>query len=103
MQALSRALTLPLYGAQATRGLEQQAASSLAPHTLMRRAGLAVAQLTLALAPHAQRIWIACGAGNNGGDGLEAALQLHQWGKTVLVTLLDAQDEASLPADALAA
>ncbi len=102
MQIISSALSLPCYGVAATHQLEQQAAATLAPHTLMQRAGLATAQLALALAPHAQRIWIACGPGNNGGDGLEAALHLHQWGKTVLVTWLGAQNEAKAPADALA-
>ena len=102
MQIISSALSLPLYGVAATRRLEQQAAAALAPHTLMQRAGLATAQLALALAPHARRIWIACGPGNNGGDGLEAALHLHQWGKAVLVTWLGAQNEAKVPADALA-
>ena len=52
----------------------------------MQRAGLATAQLALALAPHASHIWIACGPGNNGGDGFEAALHLHRWGKRVTVT-----------------
>ena len=61
-------------------------AGALAPHTLMQRAGLSVARLALALAPHARCIWIACGPGNNGGDGFEAALQLHHWGKSVVVT-----------------
>jgi len=103
MQKISTALTLPLYGVAATRRLEQQAAVSLAPHTLMQRAGLAAAQLSLALAPHAQRLWIACGPGNNGGDGLEAALHLHRWGKAVTLTWLGAQDEARVPADAQAA
>lgn len=70
----------------ATRELEQLAASQLPPHALMQRAGLSVARLALALAPHAQRIWIACGPGNNGGDGFEAAMHLHQWGKQVTVT-----------------
>ena len=60
--------------------------TQLAPHTLMQRAGLAVARLALALAPHAQCIWVACGPGNNGGDGFEAAMHLHQWGKRVVVT-----------------
>ncbi len=103
MHKLSTRLTLPLYGVAATRRLELQAAASLPPHTLMQRAGLAAARLTLALAPHAQRIWIACGPGNNGGDGLEAALHLHQWGKTVTVTWLGEQAEklGKLPADAL--
>ncbi len=52
----------------------------------MQRAGLAVARLSLALAPHARHIWIACGPGNNGGDGFEAALHLNRWGKTVTVS-----------------
>lgn len=102
MLAVSPALSLPLHGAAATRLLEQQAAAQLPPHTLMQRAGLATARLALALAPHAQRLWIACGPGNNGGDGLEAAMHLHQWGKTVVVTWLGAQNEARVPADALA-
>jgi len=104
MLKLSTALTLPLYGVAATRQQEQQATVVLPPHTLMQRAGLATARLALALAPHAQRIWIACGPGNNGGDGLEAAMHLHQSGKTVTVTWLGAPGErkGKLPADALA-
>jgi hydroxyethylthiazole kinase-like uncharacterized protein yjeF len=102
MQALSSALSLPLHGVVATRSLEQQATAGLAPHTLMQRAGLASARLSLALAPHAQHIWVACGPGNNGGDGLEAAMHLHQWGKNVTVTWLGAKNQAKVPADALA-
>ena len=104
MHQISTALTLPLFGVAATRRLEQQAAAALPPHTLMQRAGLAAARLALALAPHAQQIWIACGPGNNGGDGLEAARHLHHWGKTVTVTWLGeaGQREGKLPADALA-
>lgn len=102
MQLISSTLSLPLHGVAATRSLEQQAAAGLAPHTLMQRAGLASARLGLALAPHAQHIWVACGPGNNGGDGLEAAMHLHQWGKNVTVTWLGAQNQAKVPADALA-
>src|SRR2546426_11702870 len=86
MQRISTASSQPLYSVAATRQLEQHAAAGLPPHSLMQRAGLSVARLTLALAPHARRIWIACGPGNNGGDGFEGALQLHQWGKAVVVT-----------------
>lgn len=78
----------PLFGVDQTRRIEVSAAENLPPHTLMQRAGLAVARLTLAVAPHAQRIWIACGPGNNGGDGLEAALHLQRWGKQPVVTWL---------------
>ena len=73
---------------------------ALPAHTLMQRAGLAVARLALALAPHGQRYWIACGAGNNGGDGLEAAVHLQAWGKQPVVTWLGRPDQA--PADARA-
>lgn len=79
-------------------------ATSLPPHTLMARAGLAVARLCLALAPHAQKIWIACGPGNNGGDGFEAAIHLHKWGKAVLLTWTGLPPgKSALPPDAHAA
>ncbi|SFB97170.1 yjeF C-terminal region, hydroxyethylthiazole kinase-related/yjeF N-terminal region [Polaromonas sp. OV174] len=104
MQRISSNFSQPLYSVAATRQLELQAAASLAPHTLMQRAGLAVARLTLALAPHAQHIWVACGPGNNGGDGFEAALQLHRLGKTVVVTWTGSSaGPSSLPPDAEAA
>lgn len=77
-----------LYGVEATRQIEQHAQSALPPNTLMQRAGLAVAQLALALAPHSRQIWVACGPGNNGGDGLEAAWHLQQWGRRPVVTWL---------------
>lgn len=77
-----------LYDIAATRQLEQQAQQVLPPHTLMSRAGLAVARLALAVAPHAQRIWVAAGPGNNGGDGLEAAMHLQRWGKNPVVSWL---------------
>lgn len=86
MRKISSAHSEPLHSVAATRDLERQAAAGLPPHTLMQRAGLSVARLALALAPHAQHIWIACGPGNNGGDGFEAAMHLHRWGKKVTVT-----------------
>lgn len=100
MQQLSPDIAHSLFDSAATRRIEQAALAMLPPHTLMRHAGLAVARLALALAPHARRVWIACGPGNNGGDGLEAALHLHRWDKVVVVTWLG--DEAQAPADALA-
>ena len=90
--------TAPLFDLAATRRIEQAAAASLPPHTLMQRAGLATARLARALSPHARTVWIACGPGNNGGDGLEAALHLRQWGLNPVVTWLG--DAARLPADA---
>jgi hydroxyethylthiazole kinase-like uncharacterized protein yjeF len=88
----------PLLRTRSCRAIEQQAQAMLPPHALMRRAGEAVARLALAVAPHAARIWIAAGPGNNGGDGLEAAIHLRAAGKAVTVTLL--ADAARQPADA---
>ena len=77
-----------LYSVETTRRIESLAQATLPLHTLMQRAGMAVAQLTMAIAPHSRRIWIACGPGNNGGDGFEAAIKLAHWGKSVVVTWL---------------
>ena len=87
-----------LFGTAATQRIERRAAAQLPAHTLMQRAGLAVARLAQALAPHARTIWIACGPGNNGGDGLEAARHLQRPGVRVVVTWLGQPDSA--PADA---
>jgi hydroxyethylthiazole kinase-like uncharacterized protein yjeF len=104
MHKISSAISQPLYSIAATRQIEQQASACLPPHTLMQRAGLSVARLALALAPHARCIWVACGPGNNGGDGFEAALHLHQWGKAVCVTWTGLPcGKAELPPDADAA
>ena len=89
---------LALHGPERSRDIEQRAQARLPPHTLMHRASTAVARLALALAPHAQKVWIAAGAGNNGGDGLGAAIALLRAGKQVQVTLLG--DAAKLPVDA---
>lgn len=72
-----------LYSRASTRLIEHLTASPLPPHTLMARAGLAVALLSRALQPHARRIWVACGPGNNGGDGLVAATHLHRWAESM--------------------
>ena len=89
---------LPLYDQAALRGIEQTAKASLGSHVLMQRAGLAIAQCALAMAPHARKIWIPCGPGNNGGDGLEAAMHLRQWGKEPVASLL--RPGSALPIDA---
>ena len=91
----------PLVDVAATRRIETLALASVAPHTLMQRAGLSVARLALAIAPHARTLWVAAGPGNNGGDGLEAAAQLQRMGKTAVVTWLG--DAASASSDTAAA
>ncbi len=92
----------PLYGSAATRAIEARAAQGLPPGALMQRAGSATARLARALAPHARTIWIACGGGNNGGDGLEAAAVLRAAGYPVVVSCL-ARDPQQLPPPARAA
>jgi ADP-dependent NAD(P)H-hydrate dehydratase / NAD(P)H-hydrate epimerase len=93
-------LSWPLHDVATTRAIEHAAAAALPPHTLMQRAGLAAARLACAVAPHAQTIWVACGPGNNGGDGFEAAMHLQRWGHQPVVTFCG--DEAHLPPDAAA-
>lgn len=100
MQRVTPGPSFPLQSAAATRVLEAALAATLPPHTLMQRAGLATARLALAIAPHARTVWVACGPGNNGGDGLEAAMHLQSWGKTALISWLGTPDSA--PADASA-
>ena len=87
-----------LHGVAASRALEAAAAPGLPAHALMARAGLAVARLAAALAPHAGRIDVLAGPGNNGGDGWVAAAELHRAGRAVRV-LCDA-DPSQLPGDA---
>lgn len=79
---------LALYDAAATRRIETAASAGQPPDALIRRAGLSVAKLAMAIAPHGSRVWVACGPGNNGADGLEAARHLQTWGKQVFVTTL---------------
>jgi hydroxyethylthiazole kinase-like uncharacterized protein yjeF len=90
----------PLHDVAATRALEAAALAATPAHTLMQRAGLACARLAMALVPHARTIWVAAGPGNNGGDGMEAAMHLQQWGRDVVVTRLGNPQTA--PADAQA-
>ena len=87
-----------LFDTVATRRIERAAATALPPFALMQRAGRAVARLAMAIAPDARVVWIACGPGNNGGDGFEAASQLRQRGFEVVVTAVGAPER--LPADA---
>ncbi|RYF78206.1 MAG: NAD(P)H-hydrate epimerase, partial [Comamonadaceae bacterium] len=100
MQRITSRTCQALHDIAGTRRIEQALAATLPAHTLMQRAGLAVARLAMAVAPHARVIWIACGPGNNGGDGFEAAAQLQQRGFSPVLTFTG--DEARLPEDARA-
>lgn len=90
----------PLHLLTSTRALEAAWLQQLPAHTLMQRAGQALARLAQALAPHANTIWVACGQGNNGGDGWEAAYHLQLRGFKPVVTWLGQPDRCS--ADTLA-
>jgi hydroxyethylthiazole kinase-like uncharacterized protein yjeF len=93
----------PLHGIAATRAREAAALASVPAYTLMARAGAAVARLALALAPHARRILVLAGPGNNGGDGIEAATRLIGFGKRAAVVLVgDAERRSGDAAQALA-
>jgi hydroxyethylthiazole kinase-like uncharacterized protein yjeF len=87
---------LPVFTTQATRTIEAHATLNLGLGVLMRRAGEAVARLALACNPHTHIFWVACGPGNNGGDGLEAAIVLRQLGKQVRVSHLGLHFKSSI-------
>jgi NAD(P)H-hydrate epimerase len=59
---------------------------------LMERAGAAVAEEAVRMAPSAGRIAILCGPGGNGGDGFIAARLLAERGYRVEVNLLGARE-----------
>lgn len=91
--------TWPLYRLASSRAIEAQALQALPAMQLMERAGLSVAKLAMALQADAGRaIWVVCGPGNNGGDGLVAARLLHALGRKVTVSLIGSKPGG--PADA---
>ncbi len=90
--------TLPLFDVAASRRIEAHALFH--SPDLMERAGLAVAKLAMALREGSGPVWIACGPGNNGGDGLVAARRLAERGVPVHVSH-EAPANPSLVIDAL--
>ncbi|MDP2326789.1 MAG: NAD(P)H-hydrate epimerase, partial [Dehalococcoidia bacterium] len=72
------------------RALEQAAVDGgVTERELMANAGLAAAQEAwIILGTEPRPVLILCGPGNNGGDGLVAALRLAEWGAPVHVYLL---------------
>lgn len=83
-------LPLPLYASDALRAVEARARTALGgdEFMLMQRAGAAAWRELLAHWPQAQRIAIACGPGNNGGDGYVLARHALESGRDVRVLQL---------------
>ncbi len=76
-----------LYSVAQVRAIEQAAAATLVPGTLMQRAGQATALAALALLARQDNrsVLLLAGPGNNGGDALEAAANLASAGVEVSV------------------
>jgi ADP-dependent NAD(P)H-hydrate dehydratase / NAD(P)H-hydrate epimerase len=88
-----------MYDNAALRVLEQRAARALADDgVLMQRAGLAAWHCLLEHWPQAQRIVVACGPGNNGGDGYVLATHALAAGRGVRVLRLAAHAPRSAQA-----
>ena len=76
----------PLYGLGQSIDVTNLVFSKLPAKEIIERVGSAVADLVLAVAPHKDQVWLACGSGLKGAYGLEAAKQLKQAGKSPIVT-----------------
>lgn len=91
MRTLSLSDLPKVYRSGAVRAAEQVAMArfGLDEDDLMARAGLAAWRLLLDRWPQAQRIGIACGPGNNGGDGYVLAELARSSGRHAFVLRLD--------------
>ncbi len=92
-----------LYYAAQSRQLDRLAIEQrgIAGYTLMQRAGAAAFSLLRRRWPHARRVTVVCGPGNNGGDGYVVARLAAEAGLKPLVLALG--DAARLHGDAQAA
>ena len=78
-----------LYSIQALRELEARGVADAGdPRALMVRAGQAAWRTVLGHWPAARRLVVACGPGDNGGDGYELALNALRSGREVQVVQL---------------
>ncbi|RZA12659.1 MAG: NAD(P)H-hydrate epimerase, partial [Lysobacteraceae bacterium] len=90
----------PLYAPDQLRELEVRgiAAAGGDADALMARAGEAAWRTVLAHWPRAMEIVVACGPGNNGGDGFVLARHAQESGRDVRVLRVEAQARAPAPA-----
>lgn len=90
----------PLFTTEQIRRIEQRAIGELGipAYELMLRAGLAAWRLVLQRWPQAQTIGIACGPGNNGGDGYVLARLAAESGRQVRVVSLSEAAPRTEPA-----
>ncbi|MDR3087768.1 MAG: bifunctional ADP-dependent NAD(P)H-hydrate dehydratase/NAD(P)H-hydrate epimerase, partial [Azoarcus sp.] len=90
--------TLPVYAVRELREIERLCLPGAQP-PLMERAGrAALSSASGLLATHPGPVLVACGPGNNGGDGFVLARELLRSGRETRVAF--AADTASLPEDA---
>lgn len=93
-----------LYDASALRAIEAAALADIDdPGALMARAGQAAWRCALAHWPHAQRLLVICGPGNNGGDGYVLARLAMESGRAVQVLRLAADAPRTSTAQAACA
>lgn len=90
----------PLFSTEQIRRIEQRAIAELGipAYELMQRAGLAAWRLVLQRWPLAQTIGIACGPGNNGGDGYVLARLAMESGRQVRIVSLSDDAPRAEPA-----
>lgn len=91
----------PVYSTSGIRAIEAAAFASRPRPPLMERAGRAAAEIARQMLGTGQRVLVAAGPGNNGGDGFVLARHLRQWWYAVTVVFTGEPDRLS--ADAAAA
>ena len=82
--------SVPLFSSEQARAIDHDAQRvlGLTEYALMQRAGAAAWRVLLQHWPQAQRIGIACGPGNNGGDGMVLGGLARESGREVVVMRL---------------